>query len=94
MGFKLERTMLIKSTCHKSAKVTGSYNNNDNGSDRYVWPYSLLYQVRIAHLAPLPPLLPHRFHAAEREIQSPDRAAEEVLITGRFLHNQSTIVAI
>lgn len=86
--------MLIKSTCHKSATVTGNYNNSDNGSDRYVWPCSLLYQVRIAHLAPLAPLLPHRFHAAEREIQSPDRAAEEVLIAGRFLHNQSTIVAI
>lgn len=38
--------------------------------------------------APLPLLLPHQFYAVERgrEIQSPSRAAQEVLSAGRFLH--------
>lgn len=50
-----------------------------------------------AHLASATPLLPLWFYAAEREIQSPSRAGEEVLAAGRagrFLRNQSTIVAI
>lgn len=53
-----------------------------------------------AHLASVTSLLPLWICAAEREIQSPSRAAEEVLAAGRagragrFLHNQSTIVAI
>lgn len=38
--------------------------------------------------APFPLLLPHQFYAVEREreIQSPSRAAQEVLSAGRFLH--------
>lgn len=63
---------------------------------------SLEYEVSTetevtAHLASATPLIPLWFYTAEREIQSPSRAAEEVLAAGRagrFLRNQSTIVTI
>lgn len=40
-----------------------------------------------------PPLLPHRFYAAEAEIQSPTRAAEEALAAGQCQASSSVTKA-